>query len=163
MKFSTRYIVQAALIAAIYATITLFLEPIGYGPIQFRLAEALTVLPVIFPASIPGLFVGCILANLLGMFGFADVVFGSLATLLAAIFTYRFRKKTLLYPLPPVIFNGLIVGSYVYFLYDKTYSLGLTMLFIAISEAILTYGLGLPLISFIRKSPALRNLLKINE
>ncbi|NLM73373.1 MAG: QueT transporter family protein [Clostridiaceae bacterium] len=163
MKFNSRFIVQAALIAAIYSTLTLFLKPIGYGPIQFRLAEALTVLPAIFPASIPGLFVGCLLANLLGMFGMADVIFGSLATLLAGFSTYLLRKKTLLYPLPPVIFNGLIVGSYVYFLYDKTYPLALTMLFIAISEAILTYGLGIALVSFIKKNPALRELLRIQE
>lgn len=158
-----RHIAQAALIAAIYATLTLLLEPIGYGPVQFRLAEALTVLPAIFPASIPGLFVGCILANWLGGFGIADIVFGSLATLLAGISTYLLRKHRFLFPLPPVIFNGIIVGTYVYLLYDKTYTLVLTMAFIAISEFMLSYGLGLPLVSFIRKNETLRRILDVND
>ena len=151
MKITTKDLVYAATIAAVYATLTLLLEPIGYGPVQFRLSESLTVLPAILPSSIIGLFIGCILANLFGTFGIIDIVLGSLATLLAAISTYLLRKKPLLFPLPPAIFNGLIVGSYVYILYDRTYPLALTMLFIAISELILTYGLGLPLISFIKK------------
>ena len=90
-----------------------------------------------------------------------DIVFGSLATLLAGISTYLLRKKPLLYPLPPAIFNGLIVGTYVYILYDRTYPLALTMLFIAVSELILTYGLGLPLIAFIKKNPALVKMFDI--
>jgi uncharacterized membrane protein len=141
MKLTTKNLVLAALIAAIYTVLTVFLQPVGYGPIQFRLAEAITVLPAIIPSSIPGLFVGCILANIFGGFGIIDIVFGSLATLLAALSTYFLRKNKLLYPLPPVIFNALIVGSYVYILYDKTYPMHLTMLFIGISEAILSYGL----------------------
>lgn len=156
-------IAQAALIAAIYATLTLVLEPIGYGPVQFRMAEALTVLPAIFPASIPGLFVGCILANWLGGFGMVDIVFGSLATLLAGISTYFLRKHRFLFPLPPVIFNGLIVGTYVYYLYDQTYSHVLTMAFIALSELVLAYGLGLPLVAFIKKNAELRRILGIKD
>lgn len=163
MKFSTKYLVQAALLAAVYATLTLLLKPFGYGPIQFRLAEALTVLPAIFPASIPGLFIGCILANLLGGFGPVDIIFGSLATLLAAISTYLLRKHRYLFPVPPVLFNALIVGSYVYLLYDQTYPLPLTMLFIGISEFILSFGLGLPLISFIKNNAGLRRSLGIDK
>lgn len=155
MKLSTKNMVLAALIAAMYTILTLFLQPFGFGPVQFRLAEALTVLPVIIPASIPGLFVGCLLANILGGFGPIDIIFGSLATLLAAVSTYLLRNKRWLYPLPPVLFNGLIVGSYVYILYDKTYPMALTMLFIGISEFILSYGLGLPLVSFIKKNAGL--------
>lgn len=163
MKFSAKSIVLAGLVAAVYATLTLILKPFGYGPIQFRLAEALTVLPAILPASIPGLFIGCFLANWLGGFGIADMVFGSLATLLAAISTYYLRNRKFLFPLPPVIFNGLIVGSYVYLLYDKTYPLPLTMLFIAVSELILTYAMGLPLISLMKSNPGLRNYLSSNK
>ncbi len=163
MKFSTKTLIQAALIAAVYAVLTLILKPFGYGPIQFRLAEALTVLPAIIPSSIPGLFIGCILANWLGGFGLADIVFGSLATLLAAISTYLLRKHRFLFPFPPVLFNATIVGAYVYLLYDKTYPLVLTMLFIGISEFILCYALGLPLISFIRKNPGLRRSLGIDN
>jgi uncharacterized membrane protein len=163
MRFKTRYILQAALIAAIYCILTVILEPIGYGPVQLRLAEALTVLPAIMPSAIPGLFIGCILANWLGGFGIIDIVFGSIATLLAAFSTYLLRKHRFLFPLPPVIFNGVIVGYYVYYLYDKTYSMGLTMLFIGISEFILSYGLGLPLISYINKHPHLRRSLGIDK
>ena len=163
MKLSTKNLVLAALIAAVYAILTLFLQPIGYGPVQFRLAEALTVLPAIMPASIPGLFVGCLLANILGGFGPIDIIFGSLATLLAALSTYLLRKRKWLYPLPPVLFNAVIVGFYVYMLYDKTYPMPLTMLFIGISEFILSYGLGLPMISLIKKNPGLRKSLGIRE
>lgn len=162
MKLKTRTIVQAALIAAVYASFTLLIEPLAFGPIQFRISEALTVLPAVLPASIPGIFIGCILANFLGGFGVVDIVFGSLATLLAGFSTWLLRKRRWLFPLPPVIFNGLIVGAYVYLLYDKTYPLPLTMLFIAISEALICYGLGLPLLSLIRKNRMIREALKIS-
>ncbi|HBR03598.1 MAG TPA: transporter [Ruminiclostridium sp.] len=162
MKFTTKKMVTAALIAALYTILTPPL-PFSFGPVQFRLAEALTVLPAILPASIPGLFVGCLLANILGGFGPIDIIFGSLATLLAAISTYLLRKERWLYPLPPVLFNGLIVGSYVYLLYDKTYPLVLTMLFIGISEFVLSYGLGLPLISLLKRNAAIRKNLGIDE
>jgi uncharacterized membrane protein len=163
MKLSTRSLVQAALIAALYATLTLVQRPLAFGPIQFRFAEALTVLPAIFPASIPGLFVGCVLANWLGGFGIVDIVFGSLATLLAGVSTYLLRKNRFLFPLPPVVFNAIIVGTYVRLLYDDTYSLLLTMLFIGISEFILCYGLGLPLVSLIKGNPGLRKYLKLDK
>lgn len=158
MKFTSKYLVQAALIAALYTTLTLVLGSFGYGPIQFRVAEALTLLPTIMPASIPGLFIGCIFANWIGGFGIIDIVFGSLATLLAALSTYALRKYRFLYPLPPVIFNAVIVGSYIFFLFDNSYSLILTMFFIGISELIICYGLGLPLISLIKKNQSLNKL-----
>jgi uncharacterized membrane protein len=162
MKLNTKTIVQAAVIAAVYASLTLLIKPLAYGPIQFRISEALTVLPAVLPASIPGVFIGCILANFLGGFGIADIVLGSLATLLAGFSTWLLRKRSLLMPLPPVIFNGLIVGSYVYLLYDKTYPWLLTMLFIAISEALVCYGLGLPLLSLIKKNRVIREVLDIS-
>ncbi|HOK43314.1 MAG TPA: QueT transporter family protein [Thermoclostridium caenicola] len=163
MKLNTRTIVQAALIAAVYAAMTLLIKPLAYGPIQFRISEVLTVLPAVLPSAIPGVFIGCILANFIGGFGMVDIVFGSLATLLAGIFTWLLRKRRILLPLPPVVFNGLIVGTYVYLLYDKTYPLPLTMLFIAISEAIICYGLGLPMLSFIKKNRMIREALGISE
>lgn len=159
MKSKTLYIVQAALIAAIYATITILLKPISFGPIQLRLSETLTLLPVILPSAIPGLFVGCLLANFLGGLGPIDIVLGSLATLMAAFSTYYLRKHKFLLALPPVIFNGLIVGAYVFLLYDKTYPMALTMIFIAASEFLICYGLGLPLLSLIRKNKLLRETL----
>ncbi len=163
MKASNKFLVQAALLAAIYSALTIVLGSFGYGPIQFRIAEALTVLPAVMPSAIPGLFIGCILANWFGGFGMIDIIFGSLATLLAGFSTYLLRKYRFLFPLPPVIFNAIIVGAYVYILYDNSYSMALTMLFIGISEFIICYALGLPLISFIKKNRVLKNALGIDR
>lgn len=163
MRSSPKFLVQSALIAAIYSVLTIILGSFGYGPIQFRIAEALTVLPAVMPAAIPGLFIGCILANWFGGFGIIDIVFGSLATLLAGISTYLLRKHRFLFPLPPVFFNAIIVGAYVYLLYDNSYSMAFTMLFIGISELIICYVLGLPLIGFIKKNSVLKKAFGIND
>lgn len=104
-----RSLCLSAVIAALYAALTLLLAPISYGPIQLRLSEALTLLPMVLPQAVPGLFVGCLIANLYtGML--TDIIFGSLATLLAAIGTYLLRKKPLLAAACPVVSNGVIVG-----------------------------------------------------
>ena len=95
----TKYVIQAAIIAAIYALVTLLLAPISYGPIQIRISEALTVLPALTPAGIPGLFIGCLLANILGGAAVPDIVFGSLATLAAAAVSYRLKDRHALVPL----------------------------------------------------------------
>ena len=108
-KFSTRDLTLAALIAAVYAVLTVALPIPAYSGIQVRLSEALTVLPFFFPAATPGLFVGCIIANLFSPYSL-DVVCGSLATLLACLVTQRMPSKWLA-PLPPVIFNAVIVGA----------------------------------------------------
>ena len=109
--FTTRSITLSAAIAALYAALTLLLAPISYGDWQCRVSEALTMLPMLMPQAIPGLFVGCVLANLLGpSAGITDIVFGSLATLIAAIGTYYFRKNKWLAAACPVISNGIIVG-----------------------------------------------------
>ena len=104
-----RSLCMSAVIAALYAALTLLLAPISYGPIQLRLSEALTLLPMLLPQAVPGLFVGCLIANLYtGML--TDIIFGSLATLIAATGTYLLRKKPLLAAACPVVTNGLIVG-----------------------------------------------------
>ena len=82
-----------AAIAAVYAVLTYLLAPISYGAVQFRVAEAMTLLPILMPEAIPGLFVGCLLANLLGGAGPLDVIFGSLTTLVAAVMTYFLKKN----------------------------------------------------------------------
>ncbi len=106
---TTRSLCLSAVIAALYAALTLLLAPISYGPIQLRLSEAMALLPILLPQAIPGLFVGCLIANLYtGML--TDIVFGSLATLLAAIGAYALRKKPLLAAACPVVVNGVIVG-----------------------------------------------------
>ena len=104
-----RYIIQGGIIAAVYAALTLITPIFSYGVGQVRISEALCVLPFFTPAAIPGLFVGCALANLGSPFGIIDIVCGSVATLLAAFATSKVKNKWLA-PLPSVLLNGLIVG-----------------------------------------------------
>ena len=104
-----RSLCTSAVIAALYAALTLLLAPISYGPLQLRLSEAMTLLPMLLPQAIPGLFVGCLIANLYtGML--TDILFGSLATLLAAIGAWLLRKKPILAAACPILSNGVIVG-----------------------------------------------------
>ena len=109
-RFSTRRLATAGIIAGIYAALTLFLPIPQYGGVQLRVAEAMTVLPFLFPEAIPGLAVGCFLANLLGSPFVLDWIFGTLATLLAAIWTSKVKNRWLA-PLPPVVCNAVIVGA----------------------------------------------------
>ena len=111
-SFSVRDMAIAGLIAALYATLSYFANIFGvaFGPVQVRFSEALCVLPFFFPAAVPGLFVGCFIANLLSPYGALDIVFGALATLLAAVWTQHTRHKWLA-PLPPVICNTLIIPA----------------------------------------------------
>lgn len=144
----TVFLVQASLIAAVYAAITIALAPISYGQIQVRVSEALTILPAFAPAAIPGLFVGCIVANLYGGGGIIDIVFGSLATLFAAYLSYKMPRK-LLVPLPPVIVNGIVVGYILNYLYGLP--LLITMGWVTIGQIIACYGLGYPLMKILEK------------
>ena len=102
-------ITQGAAIAALYVALTLIFAPISFGPIQVRIAEALCILPMFTPAAIPGLFIGCLLANLIGGGVILDVIFGSLATLIGAVIGYLLRRNRWLVPVPAVIANALIV------------------------------------------------------
>lgn len=107
-----KYIIKAGVIAAIYVVLTLMLGQTSYGPIQFRISEALTISPFFEPAAIPGLFVGCLLANIFGGFGFMDIFFGSLTTLLAAYLTSKMPNKYVAV-LPPIILNALIIPLWI--------------------------------------------------
>lgn len=146
---TTRSLCVSAIIAALYAALTLLLAPLSYGPVQLRVSEALTLLPVLLPQSIPGLFVGCLLANLLGACPWQDIVFGSLATLLAALGTWQFRRSRLLAAACPVIANGLIVGLVVSLSYNQP--IAFTMLTVALGEAA-AVALGLMMIRLIERS-----------
>ena len=117
-KISVRNIMFAGVVAALYATLTIAVAPIAYGPLQFRIAEVLCILPFFFPITVPGLFIGCVIANLLSPYGILDIVAGSAASLLAAICTMglgRIDRNSIsikaLACLPPVIFNALIIGA----------------------------------------------------
>lgn len=110
-KYSVRDLTLAAMVAALYAVMSYFGNIFGltFGPVQFRFSEALCVLPFLFPATAPGLFVGCLITNLLSPYGPLDIVVGSLATLTAALWTMRMPNRWLA-PLPPVLCNMVLVG-----------------------------------------------------
>lgn len=133
-SIDTRFLCMSAIIAALYAALTLMLPVLSYGAWQCRLSEALTLLPLVLPQSVPGLFVGCLVANLLSPVGVWDVLFGSLATLLAALGTHALRKHPLLAAACPVIANGLIVGGMLSVVY--TLPAALTMIQVAAGEAL---------------------------
>lgn len=116
-KKITLYITQAAIIASLYAGLTYFASVFGiaYGNIQFRFSEALTVLACFTPAAIPGLTIGCFIGNLGSPFGIMDIILGTLATFLAAYFTYAVRKvgtklNYIFAPLFSTLFNAVIIG-----------------------------------------------------
>ena len=145
-------ITLGAIIAAVYAASTILFAPFSYGLMQVRISEALTVLPFLFPEAVPGLFVGCLIANLYGG-NPLDIIFGSLATLLAAFLTSRIKNKWLA-PLPPVICNAVIVGSVLTHALigtpDEVHFL-VAWLSVGVGELIACYVLGLPLLAFIKR------------
>ena len=151
ISLNTKIIAQTGIIAALYAVITIILAPISYGPIQVRVSEALTVLPYITPAAIPGLFIGCLVANVYGGLGLADIFGGSLCTLIAAMFTYLLSKskKPFLAPLPPVVINALGVSFYLHILFKYPY--WLTVLYIAVGEFFACFVLGYSLLQLLLK------------
>ena len=115
-KFTVRELTLAAVVAAVYFVLCYFgnIFQLTFGPVQVRLGEALTVLPFLFPAATPGLFVGCLIANLLSPYGLLDVVAGSAATLIACLWTQSLSNRWLA-PLPPVVCNAVIVGAVIAF------------------------------------------------
>ena len=136
MKLSkkTLFLVQAALIAAIYVVLTVVFAPFSFGEVQVRIAEALTILPVFLPAAVPGLFVGCFLGNMLGGAVLPDIIFGSLATLIGALGTRALRKAhPFLAPIPPIAANTVIVP----FVLTSAYAVDLPIPFM-----MLTVGIG---------------------
>ena len=144
---------RAAVIAALYAALTLLLAPISYGAMQVRVSEGLTLLPMLFPEAAPALFVGCLLANLLGGSALPDIVLGSLTTLVAALLTRRLRGNRLLAALPPVVLNGLIVGALVHLLYTPEIPMALCMLYVAVGEAIACYVVGFMVLAAVKRVP----------
>lgn len=151
MNRNTRRLTAAAMIAAVYFVLTMIFFATSFQPLQSRLAEALTVLPYFTPVAIPGLFVGCIISNILGGNGPWDVIIGSLASLLAAYLTYRISfnkpKRKFLAPLPPVLVNAVIIGIMLSILYKMP--LFSTMLSVGVGQVIACYVLGLPLMLLI--------------
>ena len=161
-SFTTRDLTVSAIIAALYAAITLLFAPISYGPVQFRISEALTILPALMPQAIPGLTLGCLLANLLGSATPWDVIFGTLATLLASLLTRHLKKNLWLAALPPVICNAVIIGLVLHFTLADVMLLP-TIAFVGLGEAVVVYALGVPMGLGLRRSPQLLNRLGFAE
>ncbi len=169
MRFTTRQITQSAIIAALYLVITIAFAPISYSLVQFRISESLMLLAAITPSAIPGLFIGCVIANLYGGCGFIDIVFGSVATLLAAMLTWYVAKKSTsikrnirltLLPLPTIILNGIIVGGYLPFIIPEIRDLsesfilvlGISVGSVMLGQLVVTYLLGIPLYLAIKRT-----------
>lgn len=180
----TQSVARVGVIAAAYAACTLvsilFLGSLAWGPVQFRISEALCVLALFLPEAVPGLTLGCVIANLAnivlsgaGMLGMLDVVFGSLATFLGALFTWKMRRRPLLALAGPVLANALIVPAYLplilqgigfYTIPFTSISLdgawGLMYLFglvaTGVGEAAVLYVLGYPLSRSLAKTPFMK-------
>lgn len=151
-KNSVRELTMSAMLGAIYAVLTMVL-PNQYLGMQIRLAEALTVLPFLFPSATPGLFVGCLIANLLSPYGLLDVVAGSAATLLACLWTQRLKNRWLA-PLPAVVCNAVIVGGVIAFAMTGLgtgfwVAYAINALSVGLGELIASYVLGSVLLSYL--------------
>ena len=145
---------RAAIIAALYAALTLLLAPMSFGLVQVRVSEALTLLPILLPEAVPALAVGCLIANVLGGCTILDIVFGTLATLLAAVCTRLLRGRLLPAMLMPVLFNGVIVGTVVHAAYTPSVPLVLCMLSVAAGEAVSCLLIGPMLLRAVKRIPS---------
>lgn len=147
------FICQAAMIAALYVVLTYAINAfnLASGAIQVRVSEALTILPFFTPAAIPGLVIGCFIANLSTCAVILDVIFGTLATLLGALGTYALRKYKWLAPLPPIISNTIIVPWVLRFAYGIDSAIPYMMLTVGIGEVLSCGILGMLLLFALRK------------
>ena len=149
-----KYLAQAGIIAALYVVFTLIANAAGLasGVIQVRISEALTVLPFFTPAAIPGLFLGCLLSNIIGGCVIWDIIFGSLATLLGALGTYAIRKKLPDWcaAIPPILANTLIVPFVLSYAYEVPDSIPFLMLTVGAGEVISCGILGILLLKLLK-------------
>lgn len=171
MKITTKRIAAAAVIGALYTALTLLLAPISFGVLQFRVSEALCILPALVPGASWGLWVGCALSNLLGGYGVPDIVFGSLATLLSSLCIERIARgeqppfsfaKTALICLMPVVWNGPVVGAVIAYGTGVQSVSGylLFMCQIAAEEACVMLTAGLALLKLLPRSKPLMELMR---
>lgn len=157
-RFSTRQIALAAIIAALYAVLGYFSSVFGvaYGPFQCRFSEALCVLPFLFPQASWGLFIGCLITNLLSPYGLLDVVIGSSATLIAALMTARIPNKYWA-ALPPVLVNAVMIGALIAY-YEVGFGASFAPVFaynaftVGAGQAVACYLLGIPLVNLLSKT-----------
>jgi uncharacterized membrane protein len=157
MNNKSAFLAKAGIIAALYAALTLMLPFLSYGALQVRLSEALTVLPWFTTAAVPGLLVGCLLANLFGSpLGMLDVVLGSLTTFVAAWWASKIQIRALV-PLPSIVLNSLVIPYVLLQALNIPYLP--SVLYVGLGQMVAVYGLGYPLLLFIQRSPKLNQLL----
>ena len=160
-KITTRKLCICAVVAALYAAITIVTAPFSYGLAQFRLSEALVVLCVFEPFLAVGITLGCFLANLFSTVTALDLVVGTLATALACLWTIRCRKNWFI-PLPNVLVNAVIVGGMLaVVLFPDNLLMGFVLAFaqVGFGELVVMYGLGLPLLLFARRTGFMERIL----
>ena len=164
--FTAREIAVCAMIAAVYTALCIALAPISYGPVQVRVAEALTLTAVFSPICVWGVAVGCALSNIIGfmlgvnILGFLDILFGTAATLIAAIFSYqlrniRVRGLPVLSALPPVIVNALVIGLELTYMIEGTFlgkTFALNAAYVGAGQFVACFMLGLPLVYLLEKA-----------
>jgi len=170
---NTRKIAFAGVIAALYAALTIALSSIAYGPIQFRIAEALCILPFFFPFSVWGIFVGCIVANLISPYPL-DIVVGAVASLLAALCTMQIGKMgkkriwvKALACLPPVVINAIFIGALIaYYMVSAGEAIAFLPAFITngiqvgFGQFVVLYAVGFPLMIYLPKIKAFSDLIE---
>lgn len=144
---SVLFLTQAAAIAAIYVALTMVFAPISFGPVQFRISEALCVLPYFTFAAVPGVSIGCFLANLLCGAAPLDVAFGTLATVIGAFASYALRNKKYLVPFPPILSNTIIIPWVLRYAYGSEDLIPYAMLTVGIGEVLAIGLLGMILIT----------------
>ena len=155
-KLNTRTIALSGIVAAVYAVITI-VWPLSYGSVQFRLSEALCVLPAFVPVTGIGLTVGCLVANLFSTVSALDIVIGTIATAIGCVFTTR-CKKVWAMPLPTVISNTVLVGAMLAFVYSPDALLQgfvVNAAGVALGELVVLYALGVPLAVYLKRSNVL--------
>ncbi|MCD8225616.1 MAG: QueT transporter family protein [Clostridiales bacterium] len=135
-------IAHAAAIAAVYVVLTMVFAPISFGPVQFRISEALCILPYFIPAGVPGVFVGCFLANFLCGSAPLDIVFGSIATLIGALGSYGLRGNRWLVRVPPILSNTVIIPWVLHYAYGSEDLIPFMMLTVGIGEILAIGVLG---------------------
>lgn len=148
-RIPVKKIAYSAVVAAMYFALTLLLQPISFGPVQFRLSEALVMLPYIMPESVLGITLGCAAANAFSTFPLYDVIFGSLATLIAGFLTSKI-KNVWLSGLPPVLMNALVLPL-MWYLVGSDAAYWLNLVSITLSEAVVVYFIGIPLVILLKK------------
>lgn len=171
MKITLSSLVKIAMIAALYSTVSLVLAPFSFGNIQVRVAEGLTLLPLISPLAIVGLTLGCFITNFVGVImganilGMMDVFIGTFATLIAAILTYQLRKITIkgfpfLSSLMPIVINAIIIGAELAYVFAPEFTFTYFAIFaleVGIGQTIAVYVVGLPILSALKKRSHLIN------